>query len=203
MITSCGSDCAVEEESKVKYCETDEHKIEAMKWYQWVSVGIPPKIDNPGPTLEEKKAYTAALVQCAKQDDGLTAAELQFIRGHQLCFGAGGEVIDAIPELVKMSQEEVFQKIKENPNLKMCRRALIYHALEASASDGITQPELEEIRKIAELLEMEPQIVDQLYTTLQAELEQRERKMKAIWGPEGNPWGTKYAVIKKLENGKL
>lgn len=174
--------------TQTEVCETDEHKLEREKWYQWVSTGLPPNMDIPGPTLEVMRAYTAALVHCARAD-GLSAAELQFIRGHQLCFGAGGNVVDAIFEMKKMNTDEVFQKMKENPDLKLCRKVLIYHALEMSAIDGMTGLEFEEIKKIAVLMDMEPEVVDELYETQKADEQQRKRKMKAIWGPEWKtPW---------------
>merc|ERR1719461_1499717 len=68
------------------------------------------------------KTYVAAMVQCAKQTDGLMDAELQFIRGHCLSFGVGSECIDEIPKYMEMSAEDVYAKMAQHPNLKNCGR---------------------------------------------------------------------------------
>ena len=129
----------------------------------------------------------AALI-CAKGDGTLAPAERDWEIGYFSALGAPEfvlkemEVYEANDDLAQLLANSS-ERIKN-----LVQRSVVYQAIKASAADGeLSQPEQDKICKMAELLGVTSEVVEQLVELHNEEEQLRQKRIKLLY-PNGTPY---------------
>lgn len=151
------------------------------------SLPFTPNIEELRKMLPILEGYVKALLVCASGDGDIAEPEREWILG--FCANSGGthELIEEL-RTVDPRSLDVGQMITQTERPELFKYALIYHAIQASDADGIlADEELAKIRKVAAVLGIDSDYVDELIEFHTEEKSFLARKWNLIF-PEGHPW---------------
>ncbi|WP_341532118.1 TerB family tellurite resistance protein (plasmid) [Nostoc sp. UHCC 0302] len=141
---------------------------------------------NQTPTNEDSLIYMKAVLCCAKGDGVLSPEEKNWAIG----FCASWRVADwAIEELKKYEADEPIEEvIARSPQVSIAQRDILLSAIWVCAADKeYHQEEKAKIRKMAAILGVKEDIVEQLEQLQQEESSLRQQRLKLLY-PDKSPY---------------
>lgn len=140
------------------------------------------------PQTEDMETINKAILICAKGDGVLAPEE----RNWQISFmSAKGAPQSLLEKLETYEANDDLADLMSNASERvknLVQRDIVYQAIKASAADGEYSPkEHEQICKMAELIGVSPDVVDQLVELHKEEEQLREKRIKLIF-PNGSPY---------------
>ena len=140
------------------------------------------------PEERDCECWGRALLVCANGDGHLSPEERNWVLGYSATNGVAPEHIEALRTY--KADEDLAKVIHESPvvEAKETHRALVYDVIRACAADGeLSTGERDNVYKMAELLGVDREIVDQLEDAYHAEMAAKQARFKIAF-PEGSPF---------------
>ncbi|MGF1938491.1 MAG: TerB family tellurite resistance protein [Nostoc sp. ChiQUE02] len=141
---------------------------------------------NQTPTNEDSSIYMKSVLTCAKADGVLSPEEKDWALGFCASWGVADWVIE---ELKTYEADEVLEEvIARSPQVSMAQRDILLSAIWVSAADGeYHEKEKAKIRKMATILGIKEEIVDQLEQLHKEESALRQKRLNLLY-PEKSPY---------------
>lgn len=158
--------------------------------HQLGSTNLPvaPNLQEQRKMLPLLEGFAKAMILCAAGDGELAPAEREWILGFSANAGATDELLQELRTLDPRTLDPI-KLIQQTERPGLFVHALVYHAIKASDADGTLEPgEVQTIRAMAMLFEVDPAEVDGLFELHAEEKAFQQRKMARLF-PNGHPWG--------------
>ncbi|RCJ39218.1 hypothetical protein A6770_12315 [Nostoc minutum NIES-26] len=141
---------------------------------------------NQIPTNEDSCIYMKSVLCCAKADGVLLPEEKDWCIGFCASWGVKDWVIE---ELKTYEADEAIEEvIARSPQVSIAQKDILLTAIWACAADReYHEKEKAKIRKMAFILGVKEEIVEQLEQLQQEELALRQKRMKLLY-PEKSPY---------------
>ena len=138
------------------------------------------------PTDEDCCIYMKSVLCCAKGDGTLSSEEKNWAIGFCAAWGVADWVIEELKAYE--ADENLEDVIARSPQVSIAQRDLLLTTIRACAADGkIHEQEKEKILKMASIIGVKEEIVEQLEQLHQEELALRQKRVKLLY-PEKSPY---------------
>jgi hypothetical protein len=138
------------------------------------------------PTDEDCCIYMKSVLCCAKGDGTLSSEEKNWAIGFCAAWGVADWVIEELKAYE--ADENLEDVIARSPQVSIAQRDLLLTTIRACAADGkIHEQEKEKILKMASIIGVQEEIVEQLEQLHQEELALRQKRVKLLY-PEKSPY---------------
>ena len=143
--------------------------------------------------LEETKRFAGALCNAIAGDGVASEEEISYIQGILAAKSFPDEVVAAVPDMARNSEGRTLEQIAaetkemmELGTLKFAGRVICYHAIQASAQDGLADDEVVAIKEIGKHMNVDESTIDELIELNREEEAFRKKKVRMIM-PNGHP----------------
>ena len=137
------------------------------------------------PANADCECWGRALLTCANGDGAIADAERAWVLGYSATNGLSPDDIEFLRTY--SADEDITKVVAERPLVSGARRALIFDAIRACSADGeLSNAERKMIYRMAELIGIGKDIVDQLEAAYNDELAAKQARWKIAF-PEGAP----------------
>lgn len=138
------------------------------------------------PTDEDCCIYMKSVLCCAKGDGIIAPEERDWLLGFFAALGVADWVIEEIRAYD--GDEDLVEVIAHSPQVSIAQRDLLLTAIRTCAADGeLHEQEKAQIRKMASIIGIPEEIVEQLEQLQKEELALREKRINLLY-PERSPY---------------
>jgi uncharacterized tellurite resistance protein B-like protein len=137
------------------------------------------------PNDEEMMTFAKALLTCAKADGKLAQEERDWVLGLYSARGASPESIDELERY--QGTDDPVALLDKHPLTSKSRRALIYLAIRTCSADGsLHDAEWTEILRVAEKLNVDAKVAEQLRSFAEEEEQLRQKRIQLLFPSEAS-----------------